>query len=149
MTVHYQPKQYHTITPFLMLSNIGKLIEFMKAAFDATEIERVTLPDGNIMHAEMKIGDSIIMMGEVSEDKPQLPAGMYLYVKDVDATYKQALAAGAESMGEPEDQFWGDRVAGVRDNHGNMWWLATRKEELTQEEINRRAAEMMKKKSDH
>lgn len=108
MAVNFQPEEYHTVTPFLMLPKLRELIEFMKTAFDATERERTTFPDGTIMHTEVKIGDSIIMLAEIGAGKSPFPACMYLYLEDVDTTYESAIKAGADSMGEPEDQFWGD-----------------------------------------
>ncbi len=145
MPVHYQPDKYHSVTPSMMLPNLGELIDFMRSTFAAEVVERFTSPDGSIVHAEIKIGDSIIMMGEVAADKPQIPAALFVYVKDVDATYARALEAGATSIAKPEDQFWGDRTAGVKDKHGNSWWMGTHVEDLTREVIEKRAAEQMKR----
>jgi uncharacterized glyoxalase superfamily protein PhnB len=147
MAVNYRPEGYHTATPYLVVPGVAKLIDFLKQAFGAEERERMAQPDGRIMHAEVKIGDSIIMMGEPTpEMMEQIPAMIYLYVPDADATYQKALRAGAKSVMEPADQFYGDRSGAVEDPSGNKWWIATRKEELSQEEIGRRAEAATKKR---
>jgi uncharacterized glyoxalase superfamily protein PhnB len=91
------------------------------------------------MHAEVIIGDSVIMMGEAGEVNPPVPAMLYLYLEDCDAAYQRALAAGAVSLQEPKDEFYGDRTAAVKDAFGNQWWMATRIEEVSAEELERRA----------
>lgn len=121
------------------------LIDFLKQAFEAKETERHSRPDGTIMHAEVKIGDSVIMMGEPMGDFKPMPGSIYLYVKDTDATYRKAIQAGAVSIMEPADQFYGDRSAGVKDPLGNFWWIATHIEDVPPEELARRAAAQMKK----
>ena len=98
------------------------------------------------MHAEVKIGDSIIMMGEPTAECKPMPAMIHLYVPDADATYRRALAAGAKSVREPADQFYGNRSGGVEDACGNQWWMATRKEEVSPEEMGRRAEAVMKQR---
>ncbi len=133
------PDGYHTVTPYLIVEGVAGLIDFLKQAFDAVETERVPGPDGKVGHGEVRIGDSVVMMGEASGDWKPMPGSMYLYVNDTDATYKRALDAGATSLMEPADQFYGDRNAGVKDASGNMWWIATRKENLSPEELRRRA----------
>jgi PhnB protein len=92
------------------------------------------------MHAQVKIGDSVLMMGQSGENNPALQCILYLYLEDTDATYKQAIAGGAVSLQEPTDTFYGDRTAGVRDAFGNQWWMATRIEEVTRDEMIQRAA---------
>ena len=133
------PDGYHTVTPYLIVEGVAGLIDFLKQAFDAVETERVPGPDGKVGHGEVRIGDSVVMMGEASGDWKPMPGSIYLYVNDTDATYKRALDAGATSLMEPADQFYGDRNAGVKDASGNMWWIATRKENLSPEELRRRA----------
>lgn len=96
-------------------------------------------PDGSIMHAKVRIGDSIIMMGESPGAFTELPAALYLYVADVDVVYERALQASAVSLSEPADQFYGDRSAAVKDASGCQWWLATRLEDVSPEELARRA----------
>ena len=90
------------------------------------------------MNAELKIGDSVIMVGEVMCDMKPIPSSIYLYVEDADATYKNALKAGATSISEPKDEFWGDRHAAVKDPTGNYWWITTHQEDVSPEEINKR-----------
>lgn len=133
------PEGYHSVTPYLVVEGVPKLIDFLKAAFDAVETERVPGPDGKIGHAEVRIGDSVVMMGEAGGESKPMPAMIYLYVSDADANYKRALDAGATSLMEPADQFYGDRSAGVKDPCGNQWWIATRIENVSKEELQRRA----------
>lgn len=140
MAVRKIPEGYHTVTPYLIVQGVPKLIEFMKKAFDAEELHVTRLPDGSIMHAEMKVGDSPIMMGEARDEWPPLPAMIYLYVPDTDATYKRAVAAGAVTVMEPADQFYGDRNAGVKDPTGILWWIGTHQEDVSEEEMQRRMA---------
>ena len=140
MAVKAVPDGYHSVTPYLVVPGVAKLIEFLKQAFDA----KVTHPpsmreDGGVMHAEVQIGNSRIMMGEPTAQFPPLPGNFYLYVPDTDALYRRALQAGATSVMEPADQLYGDRNAGVKDASGNLWWIGTHKEDVTPEEINRRA----------
>lgn len=132
------PDGYHSVTPYLMVNGVTELIDFLKAAFDAVETERLPGPDGKVGHAEVRIGDSVVMMGEGGQYGP-MPAAIYLYVNDVDACYTRALAAGATSLMEPADQFYGDRSGGVKDPFGNLWFVATRKEDVSPEELSRRA----------
>lgn len=132
------PEGYHSITPYLVVQGAEKLIDFMKAAFGAQEIGRMLQPDGSIGHAEVRIGDSMIMLGEARDQWKAMPATLYLYLEDVDAAYARALAAGATSVSEPKDQFYGDRSGGVQDVCGNSWWVATRIEDLSEEELKRR-----------
>ncbi len=139
------PEGYHTVTPYLLVQGAEKLIDFMKNAFDAKETERYLMPDDSIGHAEVRIGDSVIMVADAQGDeyKP-MAAGIHLYVEDCDLTYKRAIGAGATSVREPQDQFYGDRSAGVNDQFGNKWCVATHKENLSKEEIIKRMDEAMK-----
>ncbi|HXI83256.1 MAG TPA: VOC family protein [Verrucomicrobiae bacterium] len=139
------PEDCHSITPYLLVPDVGRLIEFLKQAFGAVERAKIARPNGTILHAQVRIGDSILMIGEPQSPwKPQ-PSMLYLYVADVDATYKQAVAAGGVSVNEPVDMFYGDRSACVKDVAENAWWIATHKEELTTAEIQERATEFFKK----
>jgi PhnB protein len=142
------PEGYHTVTPYLLVQSAEKLINFMKNAFDAKETERYSMPDGSIGHAEVRIGDSVIMVADAQGDeyKP-MAAGIHLYVEDCDVTYKLAIGAGATSVREPQDQFYGDRSAGVNDQFGNKWWIATHKEDMSKEEIIKRMDEAMKQQN--
>ncbi len=138
MAVKPIPDGYHTVTPYLMTPGAAELIEFAKRAFGATERFRMAGPDGTIVHAEIQIGDSVVMVSDGSPEYPPMPSLLHLYVEDVDAAYAEALAAGAESLREPEDQFYGDRSGGVKDVFGNQWWLATHVEDVSPDEIRRR-----------
>ncbi len=133
------PEGHHTVTPFLRVKDAAKLIEFLKPAFGAVVTFSMNGPGGSVMHAEVRIGDSMIMIGQ-SEDA--LRSMIHLYVPDTDAVYKSALAAGATSIREPADQFYGDRSAGVKDFCGNEWWMATHIEDVSQQEMERRMAAM-------
>ena len=139
MPVKPIPDGYHSVTPYLTVSDATRLLEFLKQAFDAKETERIDTENGRIARAEVRIGDSIVMLGEANGPWKPMPAGLYLYVADTDATYKRAIAAGATSLMEPADQFYGDRNAGVTDPVGNNWWIATHVEDVPLEELHRRA----------
>jgi PhnB protein len=132
------PDGYHSVTPYLMVIGADRLIEFTKSAFGAEEIMRHPTPEGKVMHAEVKIGDSRIMLAEACGKWSPMPAMIHHYVHDADATYLAALEAGATSLQEPTDQFYGDRSAGVKDACGNHWWIATHKEDLSPEEMQKR-----------
>jgi PhnB protein len=140
MAVQPVPEGREHIMPILTVAGAGKFIDFLKAAFGAVEKERYDDPSGKVMHAELAIGPSIIMTSDVNDEFGPAPARLQLYVDDIDAVYKRALAAGATSLREPSDQFYGDRSGGVQDAFGNQWWLATHIEDVTPEEIGRRAA---------
>lgn len=140
MAVHPIPDGFHTVTPYLVLDDVAACIDFCKQAFDAEEIERVTLPDGSVMHAQIRIGTSPVMMGSAKDEWPAMPALLHLYVDDADVFFERAVAAGATVVRAMQDEFYGDRSGGVRDSNGNLWWLATRKEEVSAEEVARRAA---------
>ena len=138
MAVKPIPDGYHSVTPYIVMTNAAGFIDFAQKAFDATVKERMETPAG-IAHAEIRIGDSIIMLSDPLRDPMLRPGYMYLYVPDTDAVYRKALAAGAESLMEPADQFYGDRNAGVKDQFGNTWWIATHVEDISPEEMARRA----------
>jgi uncharacterized glyoxalase superfamily protein PhnB len=132
------PEGYHTVSSYIVLSGVDKLIDFTKQVFGATEVFVSKRPDGSVQHAEVRIGDSIIMMGE-GQDIKKFPAMLHLYMEDVDAVYQRALQAGAKSLREPTDQPYGDRSGGVEDAFGNQWWISTHIEDVTSEEMERRA----------
>lgn len=144
MPVKPIPDGYHTVTPVLTVHGAAKLIEFLKQAFDAKEVYQLPGPNGIVMHAEVKIGDSMVMLGEATDEWKPMPATVALYVEDVDVWYKRALGAGATSVREPADQFYGDRSAGVKDFAGNQWWIHTHIEDVPPEEIKKRAGTRMK-----
>jgi PhnB protein len=138
-TVKPIPDGYRTVTPYLVVRNAPRLIQFLQQAFGATELMRSLRPDGSVMHAEVSIGDSRVMIGEASEASPPMPGCVHLYVVDTDALYHLALQAGATSLREPTNQFYGDRMAGVQDPVGNQWWIATRVENVSAVEVALRA----------
>jgi PhnB protein len=139
MAVKPIPEGYHSVTPYLVVQGAAKLIEFLQKAFGAQVKERMDRPDGTVGHAEVLIGDSLVMLGEAGGQWKALNGALYLYVPDTDSTYKQALAAGASSLMAPANQFYGDRNAGVQDAWGNQWWIATHVEDVPPEEMKRRA----------
>lgn len=141
MTVHYIPERSPTVTPYLAVKGVPALIDFLKAVFDAKEIDRILKPDGSVMNAAVEIGNSRLMMGDPG-DRPPETAMLYVYVPDCDAVYAKALAAGATSLMAPMNMFYGDRSGAVQDPSGNKWWIATHKEDVPVEEIQRRAATM-------
>jgi uncharacterized glyoxalase superfamily protein PhnB len=138
------PDGYHTVTPYLTVEDAAKLLDFIKQAFGATAPEVLRDENGNIRHAEAQIGDSRVMVGQARGEWKPRPATLYLYVEDTDEMYKRAIDAGAKSLMEPADQFYGDRNAGVEDSQGNWWWIATHVEDVAPEEMERRAAANMK-----
>jgi PhnB protein len=144
MSVKPIPDGYSAVTPYLTVSGVARLIDFVKEVFDAEEVLRMPGPDGNVAHAEVRIGGSMVMMGEPMDDSARMPAMLHVYVKDVDAVYARALQAGATSVREPEDQFYGDRSGGVKDAFGNLWYMATHVEDVSDEELQRRAAALGK-----
>lgn len=145
MAVKPIPDGYHTVTPYLMVPDVPRMIDFLIAAFGARETERHTRPDGSVGHAEVRIGNSAVMMGGAMEGFPAMPCMLYLYLPDVDAAYANALKAGGASLEEPAVVFYGDRRAGVRDEFGNLWYMATHVEDVPHEEIRRRAQAAMEK----
>jgi PhnB protein len=140
MAVKPIPEGYRTITPYLVVEGAATLIEFLKQGFAAEEIRRALHPDGSIMNAEVKIGDSMIMLSEARGecDFKAMPSMIHLYVENADATYESAIQAGGSSIMEPKDEFYGDRAAGVKDPTGNHWWIATHQEDVSSTEIDKR-----------
>jgi PhnB protein len=143
MPVNPIPEEYHSVTPYLLVEDAEGLIEFLKATFGAEETGRIPGKDGKIGHAEARIGDSIVMLADAStSDSGQAMSAMVVvYTEDVDKTYQRALEAGASSLREPADQFYGDRNAGVRDAFGNHWWIHTHVEDVSPDEMARRMQE--------
>jgi PhnB protein len=145
------PEGYHTITPYLAVEDAERAIEFYKRAFGATERVRMPTPDGKIAHAELDIGDSLVMLSDpfpqstckAPKELGGTSAGVFLYVEDVDAVVKRAVDAGATETMPVEDMFWGDRFGKISDPFGHEWQIATHKEDLTPEEIEERAKQAM------
>ncbi|MGE1175905.1 VOC family protein [Pseudomonas sp. BW7P1] len=148
MSVKPIPEGYHSITPYLGIQKAAEAIDFYKKAFGATEVMRLSMPDGRVGHCELRIGDSAIMLGTPCDQGPLrnpdsgVSVGLHLYVTDVDKSFQRALDAGATAVSEVKDQFYGDRSGTLKDSFGHVWFLATRKEDLTQEQIEQRAKEM-------
>ncbi len=138
MAVRPIPEGFHSVTPYLMVRGAARFIDFLKDAFGAEEVLRMPGPEGNVMHAEVRVGDSIIMFSDASDQNPPTPAMLYLYVEDADAVYRRALQAGATSLAEPMDHFYGDRAGAVEDPCGNRWWIATHIEDVPPDELERR-----------
>ncbi len=141
------PPGHHTITPHLIIKNAAKAIEFYKKAFGAEELARVPMPDGRLMHACVKIGDSLLFLcdefpehecGASPSTLKNAHATMHVFVEDVDKAFQRAVDAGAEAVRPPQDMFWGDRYGRVLDPFGQPWSLATHKEDLTPDEISER-----------
>ena len=125
MTKSYKPEGYASVSAYIMVDGAQKLIDFLAATFDAEVTRRFDNPDGTIMHGEVQIDDTIVMLADGGEGYPAFPIWLHVYVPDVDATYQKALAAGGVSVQEPEKKDDPDRRAGVKDPTGNTWWLAT------------------------
>ncbi len=150
MTNKHIPTGFHTATPYLMVPDGAGAVEFCKRAFGAREIHCMADPGGRIRHAELRIDDSPIMLGEYADVEPRQPPkfprlSIYLYVADADAVFASAIAAGAKQIHPMGDKFYGNREGGVEDPFGIVWWIATMMEELSPEEVEKRAAAMMAK----
>jgi uncharacterized glyoxalase superfamily protein PhnB len=141
MGVQAIPEGYRSVTPYLVVEGAAGVLEFVKAAFGARERLRMAGPGGSIGHAEVTIGDSVVMVADAGPEWPPMPASIHLYVDDCDGTYERAMAAGATTIRPPRDEFYGDRMAGVRDPAGDQWWIATHVEDVPPEEMVRRAEE--------
>ena len=150
------PEGYHSVTPYLIVSDAAGAIEFYKKAFGATELVRMPAPGGRVGHAELRIGNSRVMLADEFPDmgarSPKAfggsPVSLHLYVDDVDAVAKRALAAGAKELRPVKDQFYGDRLGSVTDPFGHIWHISTHKEDLSPEELKRRAAKAMQQDGD-
>ena len=137
------PDGYTAITPYLIVENAAELLDFLVNAFGAVERMRMSMPEGGIGHAEVEIDGAVLMLSDAAP--PEFPAGdskLHLYVEDVDSAFAQALSAGATSVAEPADQFYGDRVARIVDPCGNHWTVASHVEDVDMEEVTRRIAAM-------
>lgn len=141
------PEGYHTATPYLIIKGAADAIEFYKKAFGATELMRMPMPGGKIGHAEIKIGDSPIMLAdeypEMGYKSPETlggsPVSIMIYVEDVDAVFSQAIAAGGKEKQPVKDQFYGDRLGTLEDPFGHVWHVSTHKEDVSMEEMEKRA----------
>jgi PhnB protein len=154
MSVSPIPEGYHSATPYLIIRDAAAAIDFYRQAFGAAEVMRLADPAGNVMHAEIKVGDSVIMISEESPEWGNLSpstlggssAAVHLYVEDVDALTSRAVEAGAEVLIPVSDQFYGDRAGRLADPFGHLWIVSTHQEDMTVDEIARRAAEYMEQR---
>lgn len=141
MTARVQPVPagYQTLIPYFAVGDAAGLLAFVRSAFGAAPGQTMRGPNGIVLHAEARIGDCVLMMGQSAAPRPNTT---YMYVPDVDAAYRRAMAApgAAKSLREPTNEYYGDRSAGVEDAWGNQWWLATHVEDVSPEELERRAA---------
>ena len=150
MSVKAIPDGYYSLTPYLIIKGAAEAIEFYKSAFGAVEIIRMPGPGGRIMHAEVKIGNTMLMLSDENPERGYLSpttrggatSSVMLYTDDVDATFKKALAAGAKQESAPSDMFWGDRMGNLTDPFGHSWAIATHKEDVSPEEMQKRMAAM-------
>jgi uncharacterized glyoxalase superfamily protein PhnB len=139
MSVKPIPDGYQTVIPYLLVEGAAELTTFLTTAFGAKVRQRLDRPDGSIMHVELQIGDSVVMIGEPMVEFGPMPSSIYLYVEDCDAFYQRALQAGATSVMPPTDMTHaGERYGGVKDSSGNLWWVATHIEDVSPEEQVRR-----------
>ena len=146
---HFIPAGFHTATPYLIVKDGARALAFYAKALGATELSRHADPNGKVRHAEFRIGDSPFMLSEESAEFPDwqspesrggTPVHIYLYVEDADAMFKRAIAAGARELLPLKDQFYGDRSGGITDPFGHVWYIATHIEDVSSEEMQRRAA---------
>lgn len=135
------PEGFHTINSYLHSSNAKELLAFVTKVFDAEVIHEMADDQGGIRHAEVRIGDSRVELSDACDQWPSMNASIHIYVEDCDATYAKAIEAGAETLSELADQFYGERSASVRDTLGNIWHIATNTEDLTVDEMKQRVAD--------
>ena len=122
----HKPVEYNTVSPYLIVAGASGTIDFLKQVFGATELRRFADPSGKVMHAEVRVDDTVVMLGDGGEGWPPQTAHVHVYVRDVDAVYRRALAAGATSVQEPVKKDDEDKRGGVKDAGGTTWWIATR-----------------------
>lgn len=135
MTGNYRPENTQDLLAYLNVADADGLIADLSAVFGAELTERLEREDGSVMHAEMRIGDTMIMLAQVTGDAQQTRSILYVYVPDADATYARAMSAGLESLRAPEVTYYGHRNAAFADREGNQWWLATKVDDLSQDEL--------------
>jgi uncharacterized glyoxalase superfamily protein PhnB len=140
MPVKPIPEGYPAVIPYLMVKQAAQFIGFMQAVFGAKLVEQIRHPDGKIGHSELRIGDSMIMLSEATAERPATPVMLHFYVEDVDAIFNSAIAAGATVISAPSDQYYGDRSGGCLEPSGNTVWIATHVEDVSPQELQRRAA---------
>jgi uncharacterized glyoxalase superfamily protein PhnB len=133
------PEGMHTVTPYLVVDGATELIRFIEQSFQGKTTSIMKTQDGKVMHASMQIGDSQVMVSDATDRYPAGACRLYLYVDDVDTTYKNAIDAKGVSLREPTNEFYGDRSGGIKDTWGNEWWIATHIEDVDDEEMEKRA----------
>jgi PhnB protein len=154
MAMKHIPEGYHAVTPYLFVQGAANALDFYKRAFGAVELLRFEGPNGTIGHAEIRIGDSPVMLAdevpEMGARSPRTyggsPVGLMIYVEDVDSTFPQAIAAGGKELRPLADQFYGDRSGTLTDPYGHIWTVATHKEDVSHEELRRRSEEQLRRK---
>jgi PhnB protein len=144
MAVKPIPEGYHTYSPYYVVEGATRFIDFLKKAFGAEEVVRMPAPGGKIGHAEVRIGNSMVMLADAGSEHPARQLNGMLYVNDVDSVFKSAVGAGAKSVRPPENMFYGDRMGGVTDGWGNFWWIGTHVEDVSPDEMKRRMAAQQK-----
>jgi uncharacterized glyoxalase superfamily protein PhnB len=142
------PKGFQTVTPYLIVPDADRLIDFIKNAFGGEQTFINRDENNQISHATVKIGNSTIMVSDTMQEMEPETAMLFLYVEDADAWYNKAIEAGAKSIQEPKDEFYGDRVAAVKDEWDNKWWIATHVEDVSAEELEKRAKTERKKRAE-
>ena len=139
------PDGYSTVCPFLTVESVEKQMSFLQTVFNADIVEMLKQKDGIVQHGEARIGDTLIMMARAQDAWPATQSANYIFVDNADDVYRKAIQQGASVILEPEDRFYGYREGGVKDPHGNTWWIAQVLEKLSEEEMQRRFLEKMKK----
>lgn len=135
------PEGYGSVTPYIIVKGVARFIDYLKEALGAVERGRIHNDDGTIGHAEVRIGDSVVMMFDAKEDWPKTPSFLTLYVQDCDEVHRSALKAGATTVTDLSTNAWGDRGSRIRDPFGNIWWIQTHVEDVSEEEMARRMNE--------
>jgi len=143
-SVQAVPEGFHTITPYLVVDNAAGLIDFIQKAFDGKLTFITKEDDGKIMHATMKVGDSIIMISDTMEGTSAQTAMLYLYLENVDSVFKKAVQAKGITIHEPKNEFYGDRAGAIKDEWGNVWWISTHVEDVDPQELEKRAKQAQK-----
>jgi PhnB protein len=125
-TNSYKPENYPSVSPYLIVTNAGATVDFLTAVFGAVEVRRFSDPDGRVMHAEVRLDDTVVMLGDCGEQWPAVESHVHVYVPDVDAVYERALQSGATSVRAPDRREDEDKRGGVKDPWGTTWWIATK-----------------------
>lgn len=141
-----RPERHHTVNPALIVHDVPRLVDFLVRTFDAVELQRMALSDGTVVHAEVMIDDSLVMIMAPGRGSAPMPCSLGIYADDVDATYERAIAEGARSLQKPADQFYGHRTGRIEDPAGNHWTIHTVLEALSAEDLYARSARIVRQK---